>query len=539
MMHTEFRSGDQARSKLLTGVAQVADALRVTLGPRSRSVLIGKSWGTPEVCDDGVTIARTISLKDPVENIGAQMVRQAAMRTGDAVGDGTTTSTLLAHALYSEGLRNVVAGASALELRRALDDGAAIVIEALRGASRPVKTRQETAQIASISAHGDQAIGERVAEAIEKVGADGVVSVEEARTIETTLEVVEGMRFDRGYISPYFATDMAKMETVLEAPLILIHDKKISHMRELLPLLEQIAKSGRPLLIVAEDVDGEALATLVVNRLRGALACAAVKAPGFGERRMEMLKDLAILTGGQALTEDLGLRLENIGMEHLGSAKRVVIDSDSTTLIGGGGERKAIEGRCEQIRRQIAEAKADYDRTKLQERLAKLSGGVAVIRVGAPTESEMKGRKAAYEDAISACQAAVAEGIVTGGGVALLRASAAVERRAHEHEGDRRTGLKLLASALSVPIRQLALNSGHDPGVVAARVLEASGPLGFDAAKGEFCDLDQAGILDPLKVVRIALQNAVSVAGTLLLAEATLTEIPEKTPEAGEAPEAL
>ncbi len=528
MADTQLLFGDEARGKVLAGVTKMAEALRVTLGPRSRSVLIGKSWGVPSVCDDGVTIAKQINLPDPVEDLGAKMLRQAAERTGDAVGDGTTTSTVLAHALFSEGLRNVVAGASAIEIKRAFDLGAKTATEALRALARPVKTHIEKAQVAAVSAHGDEEIGNMVAEAIDRVGGEGVVSVEEAKTTDTTLEVVEGMRFDRGFISPYFVTDPEKMTAVLDSPLILLCDRKIGTMQDMLPVLERIAKAGRSLLIIAEDVDGEALATLVVNKLRGTLSALAVKAPGFGDRRKAMLQDIAVLTKGQLIAEELGFKLDKVDLELLGSAERVIADKDATTIVGGAGDRDAIEARCEQIRTQIEDTTSDYDREKLQERLAKLAGGVAVIRVGAPTESEMKQRKEAFDDAISSCQAAVAEGIVAGGGVALLRAVEAVEAQAETLEGDARTGLKILAHALEAPARQIARNSNVDPGVVVERVRSGTGGFGFNAAADQYGDLDEAGIIDPLKVVRVALENAVSVAGTLLLAEATLTEIPEK-----------
>jgi chaperonin GroEL len=489
--------------------------------------LIEKKWGKPLVCNDGVTIAKEVDLKDPEENLGAQMIRQAAERTGEAVGDGTSTSTILAHAIFSEGLRNVAAGASAIDLKHGLDRGLHAAIEALRALSRPVESRREKAQVAAISAHNDPAIGELVADAMERVGPEGVITVEEAKTTETALEVVEGMQFDHGYLSPYFITNPEKMEAALEDPLILLHEKKITHMNDLLPLLEQIAKNGQALLIVAEEVEGEALATLVVNKIRGVLACVAVKAPGFGDRRKAMLADMAILTGGQLIAEELGLKLEKITLNDLGKAKRVVVDKDTTTIIGGAGDKQAIESRCRELRQQIKETTSDYDREKLEERLAKLSGGVAVIRVGAPSEAEMKSRKEAFDDAISATKAAMAEGIVPGGGLALLRAIEAVEREAMNCEGDERTGLLILKRALEAPTRQIAENSAVDGGVVVSEMRKGTGNYGFDAARGEYVDLIEAGIIDPTKVVRVALENAVSVASVLLLTEATLTEIPE------------
>jgi chaperonin GroEL len=526
-----FRS--EAREKILRGAAALADAVRVTLGPKSKCVLIQKRFGVPIVCNDGVTIAKEMELKDPSENLGAQMIRQAAERTGDAVGDGTSTATLLAHAILTDGQRNVVAGAGAVDLKRGLDRGARVAVDALRALSRPVKSRLEKAQIATISAHNDATIGELIADAMEKVGDEGVITVEESKTTETQLEVVEGLQFDRGYLSPYFMTDAEKMETVLEDVLILLTDRKIGVMKDLLPLLEQVARAGRPILIIAEDVDGEALATLVVNKLRGALRCAAAKAPGFGDRRKDMLEDIAVLTGGQVVTEALGVKLESVELAQLGRAQRVLLDRDNTTIIGGLGDKKAIEGRKAQIRQQLEKTTSDYDREKLQERLAKLSGGVAVIRVGAPSEAEMKSRKEALDDAISATKAAVAEGIVPGGGLALLRAIDAVEREEAKCEGDERTGLQILKRALEAPTRQIAENSGVDGGVVVNEMRRGAGNRGFDAARKQYVDMVDAGIIDPTKVVRVALENAVSAASLLLLTEATLTEVPEdKEPKA-------
>src|SRR3990172_2703935 len=526
-----FRS--EAREKVLRGSATLADAVRVTLGPKSKCVLIQKRFGLPIVCNDGVTIAREMELKDAAENLGAQMIRQAAERTGDAVGDGTSTSTILAHAIFAEGVRNVAAGASAIDLKRGLDRGVRVAVEALRSLSRPVKSRLEKAQVATISAHNDATIGELVADAMEKVGDEGVITVEESKTTETQLEVVEGLQFDRGYLSPYFITDPEKMEAALEDVLILLTDRKIGVMKDLLPLLEQVARAGRPILFIAEDVEGEALATLVVNKLRGALHCAAVKAPGFGDRRKEMLEEMAVLTGGTVITEALGIKLENVEMDQLGRAQRIVSDRENTTLIGGAGDKKAIEGRKAQIRQQIAKTTSDYDKEKLEERLAKLAGGVAVIRVGAPSEAEMKSRKEALDDAISSTKAAVAEGIVPGGGLALLRALDAVEREGAKVEGDERTALQILARALEVPTRQIAENSGGDGGVVVSEMRKGAGSRGFDAAKKEYVDLVAAGIIDPTKVVRVALENAVSAASLLLLTEATLTEVPEAKEEKG------
>ena len=538
MAHKNVLFHSAAREKILRGATQLADAVRVTLGPRSKSVLIERKWGAPIVCNDGVTIAKEFDLKDPEENLGARMLRQAAEKTGDLVGDGTSTATLLAHAMFGDGIRNVVAGASAIEIKRGLDRAAKASIAALRAMSRPVATRKEKAQVAAIAAHNDPAIGELVADAMEKVGGDGVITVEEAKTIETTLDVVEGMQFDRGYLSPYFITNAEKMEAVLEDAAVLLCDRKINALKDMIPLLEQVAKMARPLLVVAEDVEGEALATLIVNQIRGSLKSCAVKAPGFGDRRKAMLQDMAELTGGQVVSEELGLSLEHTTLEQLGRARRVVVDKDNCTLIGGGGDRRRIEGRIEQIRREIEKTTSDYDREKLQERLAKLAGGVAVIRVGAPSESEMKSRKEALDDAISATKAAVAEGIVPGGGLALLRCISAVEAEEAKCSGDERTGAQILKRALEVPTRQIAENSAVDGGVVVARMIAGEGNYGFDAGRKEYVDLVEAGIIDPTKVVRVALENAVSVASILLLTEATMTEIPESRKEHAE-PEAM
>ena len=522
-----------AREKILQGATVLADAVRVTLGPKSKCVLIEKKWGRPTVCNDGVTIAKEIELKDPDENLGARMLREAAERTGDAVGDGTSTSTVLAYAMYAEGLRNIAAGASAVDLKRGLDRGVRVAVEAIRKLSRPVESRREKAQIATISAHNDAILGELVADAMEQVGAEGVVSVEEAKTTETTLEVVEGMQLDRGFLSPYFVTDTEKMAAVLEEPLILLYEKKIGNLKDLIPLLEQLAKTRQSLLIIAEDVEGEALATLVVNKIRGVLTCAAVKAPGYGDRRKAIMQDLAVLTGGQFIAEELGLKLETVKLKDLGRAQRVVLDKDTMTIIGGGGTKDAIAGRCQELRKQLEKSTSDYDKEKLQERLAKLAGGVAVLRVGAPTEAEMKSRKEALEDAISATKAAMSEGIVPGGGLTLLRAIDAVEQ---ECDGDERTGLRVLKRALEAPARQIATNSDVDAGVVVAQMRQGTGSYGFDASTNRYVDLVEAGIIDPTKVVRMALENAVSIAGVLLLTEATLTEVPEAKPQSGHEP---
>ena len=537
MAHKKILFRSAAREKILRGATQLADAIRVTLGPRSKSVLIEKKWGVPIVCNDGVTIAKEFDLKDPEENLGARMLRQAAEKTGDMVGDGTSTATILAHAMFADGVRNVVAGASAIDIKRGLDRAAKRAIEALRALSRPVKTRLEKAQVGAISAHNEPLIGELVADAMDKVGSEGVITVEESKTTETTLEVVEGMQFDRGFLSPYFITNPEKMETVLEDALILISDRKIATLQDLLPLLEQVAKSARPLLVVAEDVEGEALATLIVNQVRGALKSCAVKAPGFGDRRKAMLHDLGVLTGGQVISEELGVKLDHVGLEQLGKAKRVVVDKDNTTIIGGAGNRKEIDGRIEQIRHEIEKTTSDYDREKLQERLAKLAGGVAVIRVGAPSESEMKAKKEALDDAISATKAAVAEGIVPGGGLALLRCMNVLAAEEEKCEGDEKTGIQILKRALEAPTRQIAENSATDGGVVVARMLGGKGNEGFDAGRKEYVDLIAAGIIDPTKVVRVALENAVSIASILLLTEATMTEIPEETKQRVPEPE--
>jgi chaperonin GroEL len=533
--HKHLMVQSAAREKVLHGAMALVDAMRPTLGPKSKCVLIEKKWGRPLVCNDGVTIAKEFELEDHEENLGAQVIRQAAERTGDLVGDGTTTSTLIAAAIFAEGVKNIAAGASAIELKHGLDRGLLAVIACLKELSRPVTDHKQRVQVATISAHNDTSIGEIVADALEKVGVEGTTSVEEAKGTETTIEIVEGMRFDRGYLSPYFVTDAEKMRAVLDEPVILLYEKKISTMPDVLPLLEQIAKSGRSLVVIADEVEGEALATLVVNKVRGTLPCIAVKAPGFGDRRRAMLEDLAILTGGRLIAEELGIKLSNVTLDDLGRAKRVMADKDSTTIVGGAGEKTAIEGRANEIRAQIKTTTSDYDREKLEERLAKLTGGVAVIRVGAPSETELKNRREAFDDAISATKAAMAEGIVPGAGLALLRAIESVEHEAERAVGDERTGVLILKRALEAPTRQIADNSGFDGGVVVDRMRSGAGAYGFDASCGRYVDLVETGIIDPTKVVRVALENAVSVAGTLLLTDATLTDVPELKREA-EAP---
>jgi chaperonin GroEL len=531
MPHKQVLFRSVAREKLLRGATQLADAVRVTLGPKSKSVLLERKWGAPLVCNDGVTIAKEFDLKDAEENLGARMLREAAEKTGEAVGDGTSTATILAHAIFGDGVRNVVAGASAIDLKRGLERGVKAAVEALKAISRPVAARKEKAQVATIAAHNDPAIGELVADAMEKVGGEGVITVEESKTTETALDVVEGMQFDRGYISPYFITNADKMLAELEDPFILIAEKKLSGLQPLLPMLEAVVQSGKPLLVIAEDVEGEALATLIVNKLRGGLKVAAVKAPGFGDRRKAMLEDIGILTGGQVISEDLGIKLENVTLDMLGRAKRVTVEKEATTIVEGAGRKADINGRIKQIRQQIEETTSDYDKERLEERLAKLAGGVAVIRVGAPSESEMKSKKEALDDAISATKAAVSEGIVPGGGLALLRCIDPVATAEAECEGDERTGVQILKRALEAPARQIADNSAVDGGVVVARMLDGKGNYGFDAARKQYVDLVEAGIIDPTKVVRIALENAVSVAGVLLLTEATMTELPEPKKE--------
>ena len=521
--------GQDSRQAILRGVNALADAVKVTLGPKGRNVVLDRKFGSPTITKDGVTVAKEIELKDPMDNMGAQMVREVASKTSDVAGDGTTTATVLAQAIFRDGAKNVVAGANPMDLKRGIEKAVAATIAALANLSKEV-TGSMIAQVGMISANSDETIGTIIAEAMEKVGKDGVITVEEAKTLETELEVVEGMQFDRGYLSPYFVTDPERMEVVLENPVILIHEKKISSMKDLLPLLEQVARLSRPLLIVAEDIDGEALATLVVNKLRGTLKVAAVKAPGFGDRRKAMLEDIATLTGGRAITEDLGLKLENIKVEDLGSVKKVTIDKDNSTLVEGGGTKSAIEGRVKQIRAQIEETSSDYDREKLQERLAKLVGGVAVIKVGAATETEMKEKKARVEDAMHATKAAVEEGIVAGGGVALLRAAAVLDSLGLE--GDQAVGVNLIKRAIEEPMRWIATNAGQEGSIVVQKVKEQSGDVGYNAQTDTYEDLVAAGVIDPTKVVRSALQNAASIASLLLTTEALVTEIPEDKKEA-------
>ncbi|HDI78707.1 MAG TPA: chaperonin GroEL [Desulfobacteraceae bacterium] len=537
MAAKEIRYSVNAREKIMKGVDILANAVKVTLGPKGRNVLLEKSWGSPKTTKDGVTVAKEIELEDKFENMGAQMVKEVASKTSDVAGDGTTTATILAQAIYKEGSKLVAAGANPMALKRGIDKAVGEIVEELKSLSKPVKDKKEIAQVGTVSANNDASIGEIIAEAMEKVGKEGVITVEEAKGMETTLEIVEGMQFDRGYLSPYFVTDPEKMEAHLEEPYILLHEKKISNMKDLVPILEQIAKMGKPLLIIAEDVEGEALATLVVNKLRGTLKCAAVKAPGFGDRRKAMLEDIAILTGGQVISEDLGLKLENVTLNDLGTAKRITIDKDNTTIVDGGGSRKALEGRVKQLRVQIEETTSDYDREKLQERLAKLIGGVAVINVGAATEAEMKEKKDRVEDALNATRAAVEEGIVPGGGIAYIRAMKGLDKV--ELEGDEKMGAEIVKRALEEPLRQIANNAGFEGSVVVQKVKEAKGAFGFNAESGEYGDLIKEGIIDPTKVTRFALQNAASVAGLLLTTDAMVAEKPkkeEKTPPSPQMP---
>ena len=527
-MSKQITYGDDSRQAILRGVNRLADAVRVTLGPRGRNVVLDKKFGSPLITKDGVTVAKEIELKEPLENMGAQMVKEVASKTSDVAGDGTTTATVLAQAIYREGSKNVTAGANPMALKRGIELAVAAVSAELKKLSKPVKGKM-IEQVGTISANNDETIGRIIAEAMEKVGKDGVITVEEAKSIETSLEVVEGMQFDRGYLSPYFVTDPERMECVLENAVVLIHEKKISGLKDLLPLLEQVAKLGQPLLVLAEDLEGEALATLVVNKLRGTLQVAAVKAPGYGDRRKAMLEDIAILTGGKAITEDLGIKLENLKIEDLGKAKKITIDKDNTTIIEGGGKAKEIEGRVKQLRTQVEETTSDYDREKLQERLAKLVGGVALIKVGAATETEMKEKKARVEDAMHATKAAVEEGIVPGGGVALLRCLGAVA--AVKAEGDEAVGVGIIRRALEEPLRQIANNAGHEGAVIVARVREMKGDEGYNAQMDVFENLVEAGVIDPTKVVRSALQNAASIASLLLSTEAVICEIPSEKGE--------
>ncbi len=529
--------GNDARARMLRGVNTVADAVKVTLGPRGNNVVLERAFGSPLVTKDGVTVAKEIETKGRFENMGAQMVKEVASKTSDTAGDGTTTATILAQAIYREGQKLVAAGANPMSIKRGLDKGVAAVVEALKRLSKPTQDKNEITQVGAISANNDPVIGQLISDAMEKVGKQGVITVEEAKSIETTLDVVEGMQFDRGFISPYFITNPDKMEAVIEDCHVLLYDRKLGNLKDLLPLLEQIAKSGRPVLFVAEDIEGEALATLVVNQLRSVFRSIAIKAPGFGDRRKAILEDIAILTGGQLVSEELGIKLETITLDQLGHAERIASDRDSTTIIGGSGDKQAIASRISQIRTQIEKTTSDYDREKLEERLAKLTGGVAVIRVGAPSEAEMKSKKEALDDAINATKAAVKEGIVPGGGLALLRCVDAIRAEEEQTHGDEKTGLEILRRALSTPARQIAENSAVDGGVVVSRMLESKGNIGYDAARDEYVDLVKAGIVDPTKVVRIALENAVSVASVLLLTEATMTEIPEEEPQRLQQPE--
>jgi len=522
-MAKQITYGDDSRHKVMRGISRLADAVKVTLGPRGRNVVLDKKFGAPLITKDGVTVAREIELEDPLENMGAQMVKEVASKTSDIAGDGTTTATVLAQAIYREGSKNVTAGANPMELKRGIEKAVSAVVEELARLGKPVKG-QMIAQVGTISANNDRGIGKIIAQAMEKVGKDGVITVEEARSMETSLDVVEGMQFDRGYLSPYFVTDPERMECVLDNALVLIHEKKISSMKDLLPILEQVAKLGQPLLIVAEDLEGEALATLVVNKLRGTLNVAAVKAPGYGDRRKAMLEDIAVLTGGKAITEDLGIKLENLALEDLGKAKKITIDKDNTTIVEGAGKSKDIEGRVKQLRTQVEETTSDYDREKLQERLAKLVGGVAIIKVGAATETEMKEKKARVEDAMHATKAAVEEGIVPGGGVALLRCAKVVE--AVRARGDEAVGVRIVLRALEEPLRQIAANAGFEGAVVVAKVREMKADEGFNALTETYENLVEAGIIDPTKVVRCALQNAASIASLLLTTEAMVCEIP-------------
>ncbi len=534
-MAKQLLFNEEARRAVQRGVDCVANAVKVTLGPRGRHVILEKKYGSPTITNDGVTVAKEIELQDPYENLGAQLVREVASKTSDVAGDGTTTATVLAQAIYREGLKNVTAGANPIAIKRGIDKAIESVVSELKKLSKNVSDKKEVSNVATISAHMDRTIGDQIADAMEKVGKDGVITVEEAKSIETTLEVVEGMQFDQGYISPYFITNPDTMEASVQEPYILIHEKKISSMKDLLPLLQKTAERGKPLLIIAEDVDGEALATLVVNKIRGTISVAAVKAPGFGDRRKAMLEDIAILTKGKVIAEELGIKLENVRLEDLGTAKRVTIDKENTTIVEGAGEKSKIQARIKQLKTQIDETKSDYDREKLQERLAKLAGGVAVINVGAATETEMKERKARVEDALHATRAAVEEGIVPGGGVSLVRSIKALDSL--KTAEDEKVGVEIIRRALEEPLRQIALNAGAEPSVIAERIRKESDPhTGYDASEGEFTDMLKAGIIDPTKVARSALQNAGSIASLLLTTEALVTEIPEKEKPAAPGP---
>jgi chaperonin GroEL len=526
MASKEIKYSSDAREKIMAGVNTLANAVKITLGPKGRNVLIEKSWGSPKTTKDGVTVAKEIELEDKFENMGAQMVKEVASKTSDVAGDGTTTATILAQAIYREGSKLLASGVNPMAVKRGIDKAVEIVVEELKKLSKPTKEKIEIAQVGTISANNDSAIGNVIAEAMEKVGKEGVITVEEAKSMETTLEIVEGMQFDRGYLSPYFVTNPEKMEANFDEPYILLHEKKISIMKDLIPILEQVAKMGRPLVIIAEDVESEALATLVVNKLRGTLKCAAVKAPGFGDRRKAMLEDIAILTGGRVITEDLGIKLENMTLNDLGTAKRINIDKDNTIIVDGGGSRKELEGRVKLIRAQIDDTTSDYDREKLQERLAKLIGGVAVINVGAATETEMKEKKDRVEDALNATRAAVEEGIVAGGGVAFIRAMKALEKT--KLQGEEQLGLNLIKRALEEPVRQIANNAGFEGSVVVQKVISGKDAYGFNAETGQYEDLIKSGVIDPTKVTRFALQNAASVAGLLMTTDAMVAEKPEK-----------
>ena len=521
--------GIDAREEILKGVTLLSRAVKATLGPRGRNVILDKKWGSPTVTKDGVTVAKEIELEAPFENLGAQMLKEVASKTSDVAGDGTTTATVLAESIFREGLRNVTAGANPMDLKRGIDKAAGSIVAELKAQSKPVKGRKEIAQVGAISANGDAIIGTIIADAMDKVGKDGTITVEEAKAIETTMDLVEGMQFDRGYMSPYFVTNPDDMEAILDDAYVLIHEKKLSNMRDLLPLLEKVSGTGKPLLVIAEDVEGEALATLVVNKIRGTLKAVAVKAPGYGDRRKAMLDDLAVLTGARTISEDLGIKLESVELKDLGRAKRIVVDKDNTTVVEGAGVKADIQGRIGQIRRQIEETTSDYDREKLQERLAKLAGGVAVVNVGAATETEMKEKKARVEDALHATRAAVEEGLVPGGGVALVRCIPALEELVDKvKDPDEKTGVRIVKRALEEPLRQIATNAGHEGSLVVRKVIEGKGAFGFDAQAEKYGDLVVAGVIDPTKVVRTAIENAASIAGLMLMTEALVVEIPEK-----------
>ena len=522
---------EEARNSIKQGVDKLAEAVKVTLGPKGRNVVLDKKFGAPTITKDGVTVAKEVELEDPYENMGAQMVKEVASKTSDVAGDGTTTATILAQSIYREGLKNVAAGHNPMALKRGIEKAVDTVVDAIQGLSKEVSEKTEIAQVAAISANNDSAIGDLIADAMDRVGKDGVITVEEAKSLDTNLDVVEGMQFDRGYLSPYFVTDPDRMEAILEDAVILIHEKKISTMKDLVPVLEQVAQQGKPLLIIAEDVEGEALATTVVNKIRGALRCAAVKAPGYGDRRKAMLEDLAVLTNGRVISEDLGINLENVTPNDLGTAKRIVIDKDNTTIVEGAGSTESIQGRIDQIRRQIEDTTSDYDREKLQERLAKLAGGVAVINVGAATEVEMKEKKARVEDAMHATRAAVEEGVVVGGGVALVRAQNALAELTLEDDTEQ-VGVSIVTRALEDPLRQIARNAGKEDSVIIAKVKDEGGNIGYDARQERFIDMFEAGIPDPTKVVRVALQNAASIAALMITTETLIAEIPEKEPPA-------